>query len=124
MDRSWPRGEGRFLRLLRLLRRQGAGAAAGDPFQYGEVQAARLGNTVEAVFYDASAGLETPLGAVTVSAPCALAAKFREGKVELAVADGRMNRELRSITVTVGGRAYTVELPSGELLGRQGTVAE
>ncbi|WP_302812982.1 polysaccharide lyase family 8 super-sandwich domain-containing protein, partial [Victivallis vadensis] len=89
-----------------------------------KVQAARLGNTVEAVFYDASAGLETPFGAVTVSAPCALAAKFREGKVELAVADGRMNRELRSITVTVGGRAYTVELPSGELLGRQGTVAE
>ena len=89
-----------------------------------KVQAARLGNTVEAVFYDASAKLETPFGAVTVSAPCALAAKFREGKVELAVADGRMNRELRSITVTVGGRAYIVELPSGELLGRQGTVAE
>ena len=89
-----------------------------------KVQAARLGNTVEAVFYDTSAGLETPFGAVTVSAPCALAAKFREGKVELAVADGRINRELSSITVTVGGRAYTVELPSGELLGRQGTVAE
>ncbi|WP_302452635.1 polysaccharide lyase family 8 super-sandwich domain-containing protein, partial [Victivallis vadensis] len=89
-----------------------------------KVQAARLGNTVEAVFYDASAGLETPFGAVTVSAPCALAAKFRDGKLELAVADGRMNRELKSITVTVGGRAYTVELPSGELLGRQGTLSE
>lgn len=89
-----------------------------------KVQAARLENTVEAVFYDAAAGLETPFGAITVSAPCALAAKFRDGKAEFAVADGKMNRNLKSIKVTVGGKVYLVELPSGELLGRQGSIAE
>lgn len=82
-----------------------------------KLQAAQLNDIVEAIFYDASAKLETSYGTISVSAPCALVMKFNQDKVEIAVADGKMNRKLKNIMVTVGKKTYTVELPDGELLG-------
>ncbi|MBS1369296.1 MAG: hypothetical protein HPZ91_04990 [Lentisphaeria bacterium] len=86
-----------------------------------KLQAARQGDTVGAVFYDSAAKLKSPFGVITVSAPCALVAKFADGRVELTVADGRMNRDLKAVTVTVRKKPYTIELPSGELLGKAAT---
>ena len=86
-----------------------------------KVQAAALDGTVEAIFYDASARLKTPHGTISVSAPCALVAKFDGASVELTAADGLMNRKLRELAVTVDGKPYRLELPGGELLGKAAT---
>ena len=82
------------------------------------LQAAQLGETIQALFYDSAAELKTAHGTIRVSAPCTLIAKFADKKVELTVADALMNRNLTLVTVTIGGKRFPIELPTGEQLGK------
>ncbi len=82
-----------------------------------QVQAAELNGTVSAVFYESSAAIGSAHGEISVSAPCALVVRFLDGKVEISVADGKMNKDLDTITVRIKDKDYTVQLPADERLG-------
>ncbi len=84
-----------------------------------KLQAAELGNTVAAVFYDASARLASAHGEIAVSAPCAVVLQFgKDGVPVITAADGLMNPALRELTVTAGGKAYRLPLPEGLHCGK------
>lgn len=83
-----------------------------------QVQAMELGQTVQALFYDAGTQVNTSMGKLSVSAPCALILKREDGSVSVTAADGLMNRNLGRLDISLGAKQFSLSLPSGEALGK------
>ena len=77
-----------------------------------------LGQTVQALFYDAGTQVNTSMGKLSVSAPCALILKREDGSVSVTAADGLMNRNLGRLDISLGAKQFSLSLPSGEALGK------
>ena len=68
---------------------------------------------VQAVFYPGNAELKYKDLKLSVSAPCAVMIQKLGGKYRISVTDATMNADLKSISVTLNGKAYELSLPSG-----------
>ena len=77
-----------------------------------------LNGTVQALFYDAGTQVNTSMGKLSVSAPCALILKREDGSVSVTAADGLMNRNLGRLDISLGAKQFSLSLPSGEALGK------
>ena len=81
------------------------------------------GAVISAVFYDASAALQTARGMLKVSAPCAVMLHYEADSVTVTAADGEMNPALRSIVVTVPGAGKVeIPVPTGAYCGKAASV--
>lgn len=83
-----------------------------------QVQAMALGQTVQAVFYNASAKVNTAFGELSVSAPCVLLLQETGGRIQITAADGLMDNKLKKLTVTLGKQRYVLSLPDDKFLGK------
>lgn len=68
---------------------------------------------VQAVFYPGNAVLKYKDLKLSVSAPCAVMIQKVGGKYRISVTDATMNADLKSIIVTLNGKAYELSLPTG-----------
>lgn len=68
---------------------------------------------VQAVFYPGNAELKHKDLKLSVSAPCAVMIQKLGSKYRISVTDATMNADLKSISVTLNGKAYELSLPSG-----------
>ena len=68
---------------------------------------------VQAVFYSGNAELKYKDLKLSVSTPCAVMIQKLGGKYRISVTDATMNADLKSISVTLNGKAYELNLPSG-----------
>ena len=82
------------------------------------LQALEWNGTVQALFYDAGTQVNTSMGKLSVSAPCALILKREDGSVSVTAADGLMNRNLGRLDISLGAKQFSLSLPSGEALGK------
>lgn len=67
---------------------------------------------VQAVFYPGDAVLKYKDLTLSVSAPCAVMIQKLGGKYRISVTDATMNADLKSISVTLNGKAYELSLPT------------
>ena len=73
--------------------------------------------TVEAVFYYANTPLIGSGVFLSVSAPCVLLFENNIDNYTIVLQDPAMNKELKQITLSIGRKKYTVDLPQGEYAG-------
>jgi chondroitin AC lyase len=71
---------------------------------------------VEAVFYKAGS-LIGPGVFLTVSDPCVLLFESNDSHYSIAVQDPAMNKNLKQITLSIGRKKYSIDLPQGEFAG-------
>ena len=86
------------------------------------VQAIQTKDMVQAVFYPEGKQLKCKNMKIEVSHPCALMIQRHNGQQRLSIQDATMNATLKSITVTINGKAHKVQLPEGQYCGNSVTV--
>lgn len=85
-----------------------------------QVAASSDGTLVGAVFFDAAAKVETPLGKLAVTVPCVVMIRKASGKLSVIAADTGMTEGLDRLGVKIGGQLVDVQLPLGLHKGKQG----
>ena len=79
------------------------------------VQSADL-KVVEAVFYKASSLICSGIF-LTVSDPCVLLFESNNDNYTIAIQDPTMNKDLKQISLAIGRKKYSIELPQDEFAG-------
>ena len=77
------------------------------------------GQCAGALFYTPTNAVETPWGRLSVSAPCALLLQQEKDTLRIMAADAAMNRNLNTLTVTIGNRELSISLPREPFRGAQ-----
>ncbi len=73
---------------------------------------------IQGVFYKGNTALVGNNISLSVSDPCVLMVENKDKEYLISVQDPQMNKDLKQITISIGGVKYPVNLPQGEIAGK------